>query len=224
MCSSGCSSQTMRRRRAGRGPWSSGAVEREEPVLISLPVIIETEWVLRSRYTFDKAAILASLSGLMAAREFTFEDEPAIEEALYRWKDSAAGFVDCLIAAHNRRLGCSATATFDAATRASSGVRRRVACAPQDGRQHRHAVGGPARIRALFRFPKSRRHDRPHPIRPQPHRHPAHRRRTDGALLLVVRTAARRHLHPAHRRHRPERSSPEAVQAILDGMKWLGLD
>ena len=81
------------------------AVEREEPVLVSLPVIIETEWVLRSRYTFDKAAILASLSGLMAAREFTFEDEPAIEEALYRWKDSAAGFVDCLIAAHNRRLG-----------------------------------------------------------------------------------------------------------------------
>ena len=89
------------------------AVEREEPVLISLPVIIETEWVLRSRYTFDKAAILASLSGLMAAREFAFEDEPAIEEALYRWKDSAAGFVDCLIAAHNRRLGCTATATFD---------------------------------------------------------------------------------------------------------------
>ena len=91
------------------------AVEREEPVLVSLPVIIETEWVLRSRYTFDKAAILASLSGLMAAREFTFEDEPAIEEALYRWKDSAAGFVDCLIAAHNRRLGCTATATFNVA-------------------------------------------------------------------------------------------------------------
>ena len=91
------------------------SVEREEPVLVSLPVIIETEWVLRSRYTFDKTAILASLSGLMAAREFTFEDEPAIEEALYRWKDSAAGFVDCLIAAHNRRLGCTATATFDVA-------------------------------------------------------------------------------------------------------------
>jgi predicted nucleic-acid-binding protein len=91
------------------------SVEREEPVLVSLPVIIETEWVLRSRYTLDKAAILASLSGLMSAREFTFEDEPAIEEALYRWKDSAAGFVDCLIAAHNRHLGCTATATFDVA-------------------------------------------------------------------------------------------------------------
>ena len=91
------------------------ALERDEPVLVSLPVIIETECVLRSRYTFDKAAVLASLSGLMAARDLTFEDEPAIEEALYRWKDSAAGFADCLIVAHNRRLGCSATATFDAA-------------------------------------------------------------------------------------------------------------
>jgi predicted nucleic-acid-binding protein len=91
------------------------AVEREEPVLVSLPVIIETEWVLRSRYALDKAAILASLGGLLAARELTFEDEPAVEEALYRWRDSAAGFVDCLIASHNRRLGCSATATFDAA-------------------------------------------------------------------------------------------------------------
>ena len=55
------------------------AASRDEPVLVSLPVIIETEWVLRSRYTFDKAAILASLSGLLAARELTFEDEPAIE-------------------------------------------------------------------------------------------------------------------------------------------------
>jgi predicted nucleic acid-binding protein len=36
-------------------------------------------------------------------------DEPAIEEALYRWKDSAADFVDCLIVAHKRRLGCLAT-------------------------------------------------------------------------------------------------------------------
>lgn len=84
-------------------------------ILISLPVIIETEWVLRSRYGFDKTDSIKSFRGLLAATEFTFEDEPAIEEALYRWNDSAAGFVDCLIAAHNRRLGCFATATFDAA-------------------------------------------------------------------------------------------------------------
>ena len=91
------------------------ALDRDDPVLVSLPVIIETEWVLRSRYGFDKPAILRSLRGLLAARELAFEDEPALEEALYRWNEGTAGFVDCLIAAHNRRLGCSATATFDAA-------------------------------------------------------------------------------------------------------------
>jgi predicted nucleic-acid-binding protein len=91
------------------------ALDSDDPILVSLPVIIETEWVLRSRYGFDKPATLSSLRDLLAARELTFEDESAIEEALYRWSEGAAGFVDCLIAAHNRRLGCSATATFDAA-------------------------------------------------------------------------------------------------------------
>jgi len=91
------------------------ALERDDPILVSLPVIIETEWVLRSRYGFDKPAILRSMRELLTVRELTFEDEPGLEEALYRWKDGTAGFVDCLIAAHNRRLGCSATATFDVA-------------------------------------------------------------------------------------------------------------
>ena len=49
----------------------------------------------------------------LEARELSFEDEPALEEALFLWKDSACGFSDCLIVAHNRRLGCRATATFD---------------------------------------------------------------------------------------------------------------
>jgi predicted nucleic-acid-binding protein len=51
---------------------------------------------------------------LLEARELSFEDEPAVEEALFHWKDSACGFADCLITAHNRQLGCRATATFDA--------------------------------------------------------------------------------------------------------------
>ena len=97
------------------------ALERDDAILVSLPVIIETEWVLRSRYGFDKPSTLKSLRDLLSARELTFEDEPAIEEALYRWNDGAAGFVDCLIAAHNRRLGCSATATFDAAAARTPG-------------------------------------------------------------------------------------------------------
>lgn len=89
-------------------------VSAEEEVLISLLVLLETEWVLRSRYGLHKTEIMAAISGLLDATELALEDEPAVEEALYTWKDSAADFADCLIGAHHRRLGCRATATFDA--------------------------------------------------------------------------------------------------------------
>ena len=78
-------------------------VSKGEPILVSLLVLLETEWVLRSRYELVKSDIVAA-----------FEDEPSVELAVYSWKDSAADFADCLIGARNRRLGCRATATFDA--------------------------------------------------------------------------------------------------------------
>ena len=84
-----------------------------EPVLVSLLVLLEIEWVLRSRYGLSKAEILATFSALLDAADLAFEDETSIEYALYSWKDSAADFADCLIEARNRRLGCRATATFD---------------------------------------------------------------------------------------------------------------
>jgi predicted nucleic-acid-binding protein len=89
------------------------ALGRDEPVLVSLLVLLESEWVLRSRYGFNREALLSIFRALLEARELSFEDEPALEEALFRWKDSACGFSDCLITAHNRQMGCRATATFD---------------------------------------------------------------------------------------------------------------
>lgn len=81
--------------------------------MVSLLVLLEAEWVLRSRYGFERAALLSIFRALLEARELSFEDEPAVEEALFHWKESACGFADCLIAAHNRQMGCRATATFD---------------------------------------------------------------------------------------------------------------
>jgi predicted nucleic-acid-binding protein len=82
-------------------------------VLVNQLVLLETEWVLRSRYSLAKNLIIQAISGLLDASDVRFEDEPAVEEALFIWKDSAADFADCLIGAKNRRLGCRATATFD---------------------------------------------------------------------------------------------------------------
>ncbi|MFZ2508084.1 MAG: type II toxin-antitoxin system VapC family toxin [Steroidobacteraceae bacterium] len=88
--------------------------DKSEPVLVSLLVLLETEWVLRSRYELSKPEILSAFSTLLDVADLAFEDEPSIEHALYSWKDSAADFADCLIEARNRSLGCQATATFDA--------------------------------------------------------------------------------------------------------------
>ncbi len=82
-------------------------------VFVNQLVLLETEWVLRSRYRLAKHLIIEAISGLLEASDVRFEDEPAIEEALFIWKDTAADFADCLIGAKNRRLGCRATATFD---------------------------------------------------------------------------------------------------------------
>lgn len=83
------------------------------PVLISHLVLLETEWVLRSRYKLSKPEILGTLSDLMSAVDLGFEDESAVEEALFMWKNSSAQFADCLIGARHRTLGCLATASFD---------------------------------------------------------------------------------------------------------------
>jgi predicted nucleic-acid-binding protein len=87
--------------------------DKGEPVMVSLLVLLEIEWVLRSRYALSKADILAAFSTLLEAADLEFEDETSVEYALYSWKDSAADFAACLIEARNRRLGCRATATFD---------------------------------------------------------------------------------------------------------------
>jgi predicted nucleic-acid-binding protein len=84
------------------------------PVYINQLVLMETEWVMRSRYAASKIQIIESLTGLLEAADVQLEEEATIEEALYMWKDSNADFADCMIAAKNRRIGCRATATFDA--------------------------------------------------------------------------------------------------------------
>ena len=86
----------------------------DENVFVNLLVPLEIEWVLRGRYSLRKTKIIEAISGLLDATEVKFEDEPAIEEALFIWKDGTAEFADCRIGAYNRRIRCRATATFDA--------------------------------------------------------------------------------------------------------------
>jgi predicted nucleic-acid-binding protein len=88
-------------------------VHNAEPIVISLVVLLETEWVLRSRYELPKEEIIAALSSLLDSVELQIEDEPSVEQAVFNWRDSNVELADCLINAHNLALGCRATATFD---------------------------------------------------------------------------------------------------------------
>jgi predicted nucleic-acid-binding protein len=85
-----------------------------DPVLISQLVLLECEWVLRSRYGLSKEDILGAFSGLLDATDVRVEEEACVEEALYAWNESGAEFADCLIGARYRALGCRSTVTFDA--------------------------------------------------------------------------------------------------------------
>jgi predicted nucleic-acid-binding protein len=80
--------------------------ERSEPVFVSQLVLLETEWVLRSRYGLSKAEVLGAFSGSLESAELQIEGEPSVEKALFVWKDSAAEFADCLIGMRHLELGC----------------------------------------------------------------------------------------------------------------------
>ncbi len=90
------------------------AAEAEEPVLIMLCVLLETEWALRSRYKLDKAVIAGAFAQLLESGDVEFEHEPTVEEALHLWsQQSRADFADCLLSARAVHLGRSRFLTFD---------------------------------------------------------------------------------------------------------------
>jgi len=56
-----------------------------EPFYVSLTVVAETEWVLRSRYEYDRATIHAALTSLPDLVPMVFEDEVGVRWALDRY-------------------------------------------------------------------------------------------------------------------------------------------
>ncbi len=56
-----------------------------EPFYVSLTVAAETEWVLRSRYEYDRATIHAALTSLPDLVPMVYEDEVGVRWALDRY-------------------------------------------------------------------------------------------------------------------------------------------
>ena len=86
-----------------------------EPLLVTLCALLETEWVLRSRYKVDRKAMAAAFISMLESPGIAFEDDATVEEALYLLDQvPSADFADCLLVARATHLGRSRFVTFDA--------------------------------------------------------------------------------------------------------------
>lgn len=86
---------------------------RQSTLFVPTTVVLELEWVLRSRYRFDKAAVLSTLNALLETQELEFEVEAAVEQALHHYRLGAAEFADCLHVGSCGAAGHAPLLTFD---------------------------------------------------------------------------------------------------------------
>jgi predicted nucleic-acid-binding protein len=84
-----------------------------EPLFVPVTVVLELEWVLRSRYQYDKATSLEAFSALLESDELVFQNESAVERALHDFRLSAAEFADCLHVGICAASGKAPLLTFD---------------------------------------------------------------------------------------------------------------
>lgn len=88
-------------------------------IYVSLTVIMETEWVLRSRYGFKRGQIAEALRSIFVAGAFVVERHDRVEWALERYELSG-NFAD-LIHLASTVEAVTAFASFDAGVAAAAG-------------------------------------------------------------------------------------------------------
>jgi predicted nucleic-acid-binding protein len=89
------------------------AQQRREEVSLSLPVVLELEWVLRSAAKLSKTAVITTLRHLLETELLQIEQEGALEYALHLYEGSKADFAECLFTAKYRMQGCRVMVSFD---------------------------------------------------------------------------------------------------------------
>lgn len=85
----------------------------EGPVRVDPVVLVETSWVLRSRYRHPRPRIVAGLRAILGHPRVLVEAREVVEAALDAYERGGSGFADHLIGAMNAAAGCRTTLTFD---------------------------------------------------------------------------------------------------------------
>lgn len=101
----------------------SRSVQAGHTLFVPVTVVLELEWVLRSRYGFGKDEVLHTLAGLLSSRELVFESEGGLEVALQLFREGQADLADCLHVALATQAGQTPLWTFDKGAGKLSGAR-----------------------------------------------------------------------------------------------------
>ena len=91
-------------------------------VMLTLEVIQEVEWVLRSSAKKTKSEFLGIARKLLETRDIEINNEAILEQALRTYEKSNADFSECLFLAHYHQLGCDTMLTFDTKAARMTGV------------------------------------------------------------------------------------------------------
>ncbi len=67
-----------------------------EGLFVTLTVLLELEWVLRSRYGIGRRSMIDAIAGLLEMHELDIQDEASVERALALYDNGTADFADCL--------------------------------------------------------------------------------------------------------------------------------
>ena len=92
-------------------------------VTITLAVVLEMEWVLRSVAKMTKPQILSVFDLLLESYDVEIDNEKVLEQALHIYANADADFGECLFLAQYQRMGCQTMLTFDAKAARMAGVR-----------------------------------------------------------------------------------------------------
>jgi len=85
----------------------------DDPAYVSLIVLTELVWTLRSRYRYPNEQILLLLTSLLETAELAFEDEAFLSANFASDQMPQGDIADHLIARCARRAGCETVVTFD---------------------------------------------------------------------------------------------------------------
>jgi predicted nucleic-acid-binding protein len=86
----------------------------QKGALVSLPVLLETVWVLQSVYGVKRDELVAGLDLLLTHESLALQDADVVGHALARFrKGPKPGFPDCLMLEVARKAGHLPLGTFD---------------------------------------------------------------------------------------------------------------